>query len=50
VRGRSNVVAQVHVPNWTITKGHYEGKDAIAVLESYLPALDSLLLLAQAYV
>ncbi len=36
------------VPHWTITKGHYKGKDAIAVLETYLPRLDTLLELAAA--
>jgi hypothetical protein len=39
----------IHLPNWLITKGHYKGKDAIGVLEDYLPKLEKLFPLAEPY-
>ncbi len=39
----------IHLPNWLIKGGDYDGKDAIGVLEDYLVKLDKLLALAEPY-
>jgi hypothetical protein len=39
----------IHLPNWKIKSGDYEGKDAIAVLEAYIAKLEKLMALAEPF-